>query len=61
MTVLDIISLLHDEAEAVLYDNEWNEIAEYNGRDSIPKEYNNKKVVRLIPRTDGKLAIEIKA
>ena len=59
MTVLDIISLLHDDAEAVIYDGNWDIIAEHNGKDSIPNELNNRKVVMLIPRTDGKLAIEI--
>lgn len=59
MTVLDIISVLHDDAEVVIYDSEWNTIAEHNGKDSIPQELNDREVVTLIPRTDGKLAIEI--
>jgi hypothetical protein len=60
MTVLDIISIIPDSSETVIYDTEANELARYDGKDSIPNEYNDREVRWISPTKDGKLAIEIK-
>ena len=50
MKLIDLLELTYDFAEVHVYDNEGNEIACYDGKDSIPTFLNNKKVNGVYPK-----------
>ena len=57
MNLLDLISLIQDETIVIISDLNNNEIARYDGKNSIPKRYNNKKVVEISTYTENKKAV----
>lgn len=60
MLLLDLISLIQDNTTVIISDLNNNEVARYDGKNSIPKKYNNKKVVEVSAYTEnGKAVIRI--
>lgn len=55
MILLDILSIITDETKVVLFED-GEEVAEYNGKNDIPAEYNN-RIVKAI--TGGYYQIDI--
>ena len=44
MTLIQVLELISDNAEVRVFNNQGDEIARYNGKDSIPTELNNEYV-----------------
>lgn len=60
MLLLDLITLIQDETTVIILDLNNNEIARYDGKNSIPKKYNNKVVQEVSAYTEnGKAVIRI--
>lgn len=57
MILLDLISLIRDETTVIVSDLNNNEVARYDGKNSIPKKYNDKKVVEVSTYTENKKAV----
>lgn len=57
MNLLDLISLIQDETTVIISDLNNNEVARYDGKNSIPKRYNDKKVVEISSYTENKKAV----
>ena len=57
MLLLDLISLIQDETTVIISDLNNNEVARYDGKNSIPKKYNNKEVVEVSAYLEGKKAV----
>ena len=57
MRLIDLISIIQDETTVIISDLNNNEIARYDGKNSIPKKYNNKVVQEISAYTEGKKAV----
>ena len=57
MLLIDLISIIQDETTVIISDLNTNEIARYDGKNSIPKRYNEKKVVEVSTYTENKKAV----
>ena len=47
MKLIDLLEVIEDSQFVIVSDSNNDEIARYDGRDSIDKKYNNKKVIAL--------------
>jgi hypothetical protein len=54
MRLIDIISLITDNSNVIITDLNNNELARYDGKNSIPKKYNDKEVVEISTTQEGK-------
>lgn len=54
MLLLDLISLIQDNTLVIISDLNNNEIARYDGKNSIPNKYNEKEVVEISTTQEGK-------
>jgi len=57
MLLLDLISLIQDSTTVIISDLNNNEVARYDGKNSIPNKYNNKKVVEISAYIENKKAV----
>ena len=52
MKLIDVLSLISDSAEVRVYNGNGDQIARYNGKDSIPEKLNNEEVDVIRPLID---------
>lgn len=57
MRLIDIITLITDNSNVIITDLNNNELARYDGKNSIPKKYNKKEVVEISAYTENKKAV----
>ena len=57
MILLDLISLIQDSTTVIISDLNNNEIARYDGKNSIPTKYNDKKVLEISAYIENKKAV----
>ena len=57
MLLIDLISLIQDNTLVIISDLNNNEIARYDGKNSIPNKYNKKEVVEISTYQEGKNAV----
>lgn len=57
MLLIDILVKVGDGTIVRVFDNECEEIAKYDGKDSIPEELNNKEIETVFPAAFGQLNV----
>lgn len=57
MLLLDLISLIQDNTTVIISDLNNNEISRYDGKNSIPKKYNNKVVQEISAYTENRKTV----
>lgn len=60
MKLIEVISLVGDGANVRVFNSEYEEIAKYDGKESIPDELNNEEVENIFPANCGQLNIIIR-
>ena len=46
MKIIDILQLVTEESEIVIYED-YEEVAKYDGKESIPKELNDRDIIAI--------------
>lgn len=60
MKLIEVISLVGDGTNVRVFNSEYEEIAKYDGKESIPEELNNLEVENIFPANCGQLNIIIR-
>lgn len=63
MKLIDLLSIINDNTNVLIHNADCEVLAEYDGRNSIDSEFNDREVVEIFTYTHGRtayLAVEIK-
>lgn len=59
MTVDELLSVTSESADVCIVDTDGNNLALYDGRNSIPVRYNSREIISLWCDRDSRLCLEI--